>query len=142
MSNERASIFGSEDLDLSEFTAAPRPKADKEAIRAAAEQRGFNSREPEAAPPKPAPAPAAKRKAALTSKAPATTTPPPAEPLPEDWRPRRRPLRTGRNQQFNMKASAESIQRFYRITEEQGWVLGETLEHALDALQREIDAKK
>lgn len=135
MSNERASIFGSEDLDLSEFTAAPRPKADKAAIRAAAEQRGFNSREPEAAP-------ATKRKAAVTAKAPIATTPPAAEPLPEDWRPRRRPLRTGRNQQFNMKASAESIQRFYRITEEQGWVLGETLEHALDALQREIDAKK
>ncbi len=47
--------------------------------------------------------------------------------------------RTGRNIQFNVKASQETLDAFYAITDRQGWVLGETLEHALAALQRELD---
>jgi hypothetical protein len=38
-----------------------------------------------------------------------------------------------------VKASQETLDAFYAITDRQGWVLGETLEHALAALQRELD---
>jgi hypothetical protein len=46
--------------------------------------------------------------------------------------------RTGRNVQFNVKASQEAIDAFYRISDAQNWVLGETLERALAALEREL----
>jgi hypothetical protein len=46
--------------------------------------------------------------------------------------------RTGRNVQFNVKASQETIDAFYRISDAQKWVLGETLERALAALEREL----
>ncbi len=46
--------------------------------------------------------------------------------------------RTGRNVQFNVKASQETIDAFYAISDRRGWVLGETLEHALAALEREL----
>ncbi len=46
--------------------------------------------------------------------------------------------RTGRNVQFNVKASQETVDAFYAISDAKGWVLGETLEHALAALKREL----
>jgi hypothetical protein len=46
--------------------------------------------------------------------------------------------RTGRNVQFNVKASQETVDAFYAISDTKGWVLGETLEHALAALKREL----
>lgn len=46
--------------------------------------------------------------------------------------------RTGRNVQFNVKASQETVDAFYAISDSKGWVLGETLEHALAALKREL----
>jgi hypothetical protein len=51
--------------------------------------------------------------------------------------PRERPRRTyktGRNQQINFKATAATIERFYRIADEKKLPLCETLELALDAL--------
>lgn len=114
MTKPRANIFEAEgeDLDLSGFTpkAAPDPAAPPpDQVRAVAEAANFRSREA-AAPP--APAAPAKRE------------------------PRRH--RTGRNVQFNVKASKETIDAFYDISDRQKWVLGETLERALAALQREI----
>ena len=47
--------------------------------------------------------------------------------------PRRR--RTGRNTQINIKATPETIARLLAISDRNGWVLGETLEHALAALE-------
>lgn len=130
MSNERASLLPA-DLDLSEFTpaprATPRAKPDKLAIRKAAEARGFGSREPEqVAEPAPVPPSAVE-----------------IEPVPARATVRRRSRQriTGRNQQLNIKATEATITRFYDITDAQGWVLGETLEQALDALEREIVAK-
>ena len=61
-------------------------------------------------------------------------------PVPQKRAPRRH--RTGRNVQFNVKAAQETVDAFYRISDAKGWVLGETLEHALAALQRELDAGK
>jgi hypothetical protein len=52
--------------------------------------------------------------------------------------PRKRPLRTGRSVQFNLKASPETIELFRRISETQGWSLAVTLEQALNALDREL----
>lgn len=52
--------------------------------------------------------------------------------------PRRKPrvYRTGRNQQFNAKATPETIERFYKLANEKNVPLGELLRLALDALDR------
>ena len=55
--------------------------------------------------------------------------------------PRRKPriYRTGRNQQFNAKATPETIERFYKLANEKNVPLGELLRLALDALERAGD---
>ena len=58
---------------------------------------------------------------------------------PGPRKPRRH--RTGRNVQFNAKASQTTIDRFYALGDMKGWVLGYTLERAVDALERELKAK-
>jgi hypothetical protein len=62
---------------------------------------------------------------------------------PKSGASRRKPRvhRTGRNVQFNAKASQTTIDRFYALCEVKGWVLGYTLERAVDALERELKAK-
>jgi hypothetical protein len=61
---------------------------------------------------------------------------------PEKKRPKReaRLYRTGRNAQFNIKADPEIIDAFYAITDAEGWVLGETLQRAVEALKRELSS--
>lgn len=49
--------------------------------------------------------------------------------------PRRR-YTTGRNQQLNVKATAETVERFYRLADQQGVPLGELLDQALQALEK------
>ena len=63
------------------------------------------------------------------SRAPKITAPPPHPP-------RRR--RTGRNVQVNIKATQETIDRLTAISDAKGWAFGETLEHALAALQASL----
>lgn len=46
--------------------------------------------------------------------------------------------RTGRNMQFNIKASAETIERFTKLADQQGWVFGEAFEHAVAALENSL----
>jgi hypothetical protein len=56
-------------------------------------------------------------------------------------RPTRRPPRihrTGRTMQFNARTTSRTIEALYAIADQQGWLVGETLEHALAALQREL----
>lgn len=43
---------------------------------------------------------------------------------------------TGRNVQFNIKATQETIDRFTALADANGWVFGETLERAVDALEK------
>lgn len=43
--------------------------------------------------------------------------------------------RTGRNQQFNLKARRETIEAYCRIADAEGWGLGEALEHAVALLE-------
>jgi hypothetical protein len=111
---ERASIFDSgTDFDLSGFTPQKaKPAAPPERVKQVSEGASFKSREPAEAKP----------------------------PKALKREPRR--YRTGRNTQFNIKADPDIIEAFYRIADEQGWVLGETLERAVTALSSEIVSKK
>jgi hypothetical protein len=49
--------------------------------------------------------------------------------------------RTGRNVQFNIRATPEAIERFIAISDRQGWVFVETLDHALTALEQSLARK-
>jgi hypothetical protein len=40
--------------------------------------------------------------------------------------------------QFNVKAAQDTVDAFYEISDRNGWVLGETLEQALAALQETL----
>ena len=117
MPSSRASIFSDDDVDISGFAPKAGPDTSApppEEVRAVAEAARFRSREP------------------IT---------PTVVPAPAPKRPPRR-YRTGRNVQFNVKASQETVDAFYEISDSRGWVLGETLEHALEALQRELQSGK
>ena len=59
----------------------------------------------------------------------------PAVPLAKPSKPAARRHTTGRNQQLNVKATPETIARFYRLADERQVVLGELLEQALEALE-------
>lgn len=113
MAPERASAFEDEgDIDLSGFTPKTGARGvPAERVKAVAQQAKFRERD----------------------------VPPPATTLPagEGGRPPRR-YRTGRNRQINIKASDTTIEALYAIADAQGWVLGETLERALAALEREL----
>ena len=113
MANPRASIFETEDLDVSGFAPRTGPDASAplaEQVRAVAEAANFRSRESAAPTPN----------------------------LVEAPKRVQRRHRTGRNVQFNVKASQQTVDSFYAISDAKGWVLGQTLEHALAALRREI----
>jgi hypothetical protein len=116
MTKSRASIFEEpEALDVSGFApkAAPDINAPApEKLRAVAEAAHFSSREPKAP------------KAVVAAPRPA------------------RRYRTGRNVQLNLKASQETVDGFYALSDKNGWVLGETFERAVQALQRELSSKK
>jgi hypothetical protein len=110
MANPRASIFAEDDLDISGFS-------------------------PKEGPDRSAPMPEQVKAVAEAARFRSRESPVPAFPAPR--RPPRR-YRTGRNVQFNVKATQETVDAFYAISDSQGWVLGETMEHALAALQREL----
>lgn len=111
MSGKRASVFdGEEELDVSGFAPkeATPPTVRPDQVRAVSEAANFQSREP----PRVIPTGLPKRE------------------------PRRH--RTGRNIQLNIKARADVIEAFYRLADQKGWVLGETFERAVAALEREL----
>ena len=123
--SDRAKLFDDDDLDLSEFKPkeGARPSGpDPEKVRAVSEAAQFSSREPKAAKPKlPPSSPAAK-----------------AEPVPKR-EPRRH--RTGRTLQFNCRTTQECFNGMYEIADQQGWLVGETLERAYAALKRELEGE-
>ena len=55
---------------------------------------------------------------------------------PKEPRRKRRVYTTGRNQQFNTKAKAETIERIHKMADERNIPLCELLEQALDALEQ------
>jgi len=117
MSRERGSIFeDGDELDVSGFAPKSSPQPDAmpaERVRAVAEASRFPSREARVSTP---------------------TEPAPAKRLP-------RRHRTGRTQQFNARTTPETVEAFYGIADRQGWLVGETLEHALAALKRELEGQ-
>lgn len=56
----------------------------------------------------------------------------------KEQRRERRIYRTGRDAQFSCKAHPDVIARFYAISNEKDWVMGETLDRAVTALEREL----
>jgi hypothetical protein len=112
ISSERASVFDQgPEFDVSGFKprTAAKPAAQPEQVKAVSESASFVSRDPIRAP--------------LQAVTPVTREP--------------RRHRTGRNTQFNIKARAETIERFYALADRKGWVLGETFERAVAALERD-----
>jgi hypothetical protein len=113
MSKTRASIFGDDEtvtLDLGSFT--PKSVPDTKA-------------------------PPAEQVRAVAQAANFPSREPISKPAPKKARAARQ-YRTGRNVQFNVKALAETVDAFYAITDKEGWVLGYTLQRAVEALQREL----
>jgi hypothetical protein len=115
MPKKRASIFQENDgelLDVGSF--APKAALDTkgppaEQVRAVTEAAQFRSREAATAPK-----------------------------IDTQFKRAARRYRTGRNVQFNVKAMKETVDAFYDLSEAQGWVLGYTLQRAIEALQREL----
>jgi hypothetical protein len=125
MSTERASVFDhGPEIDISGFKprTAAKPAAQPEQVKAISETASFVSREPIRTPRQTA-APGPVARASQAQREPMTREP--------------RRHRTGRNIQLNIKARAETIERFYAISDRKGWVLGETFERAIAALERE-----
>lgn len=88
-------------------------------------------------PKKPTPEPQAEAVRAVSESASFTSR----EPIQSKKKTDRR-HRTGRNEQLNVKVTAKTLQLFYNITDTQNWVQGETIEKALEALQRELRLEK
>lgn len=57
-------------------------------------------------------------------------------PKPKEPRRKRRVYRTGRNQHLGIKATEETVERFYKACDERNAPSGELLRLALDALER------
>lgn len=128
MTQERASIFEDDELDLSAFTPKPahKPKPiNKDAIRTVAETRGFKSREPEAQRTAPAPAPQL-----VPAPQPVLVTRPPRRYV------------TGRNRQLNLKVTEGAADKFYALADANHWVLGEAFEMAIEALERQMQSSE
>ena len=110
MTRERASIFAGDDaLDLSGFA----PKSEPEPSEVSAELI---------------------RAVAEASRFPSRE----AKATPQVARRPPRIHRTGRTMQFNARTTPQTVDALYAIADRQGWLVGETLEHALAALQREL----
>ena len=116
MGRERAALGFSgpmADFDPAEWELPKRKaavaKQEPEQVKKVAEVSGFQSREPKKVAKRP-----------IEGKAASV---------------RRR--RSGRNAQFNLKAKPETIEAYCSIADAQGWVLGETLEKAVELLKRE-----
>jgi hypothetical protein len=61
------------------------------------------------------------------------------EPAKPPKQRQQRRYRTGRNIQLNTKVTMSTRDGFYEISDRCNWVLGETLERALQALRRELE---
>ena len=114
MANERLSVFqDAGDVDLSAF--APKPETRK-------------------------PQPAREKVRAVTEAAHF----PSREGTPADPMALKRPPRyhkTGRTAGLNCRVRPATLDKVYQIADEQGWLVGETVERAVQALERELQDK-
>ena len=65
-----------------------------------------------------------------------------ASRAPPSTRPPQRRHRTGRNAQLNLKVTPETLAQFTAIADREKWLLAETLEHALDALEKALARRR
>src|SRR6266478_4934344 len=111
MAQEHGDIFAGDDaLNLDRFKPKPAGTSDRpgpQDLRDIAERTKFVSREGKGSSPSPAP---------LLH---------------------RGPRRTGRTATVTLKTTPDCSNRFYALAQAQGWLVGETFERALDALERE-----
>ncbi|HEY2534471.1 MAG TPA: stability/partitioning determinant [Xanthobacteraceae bacterium] len=121
MTGKRLSIFGNtDDLDLSTFTPQPKsrkPKPPPEKVRAVSEAAKFPSREASAPDAEPATQPAGS----------------------ETVMRKPRYHKTGRTAQLNCRVMPATYERIYAIADQQGWLVGQTVEQAVAALVRELE---
>jgi len=69
---------------------------------------------------------------------------PSRQPVAKEAAPKQKPQRrymTGRNQQINIKATTDTIERLYRMADDLRVPLGEVLERAINALEIERSSK-
>jgi hypothetical protein len=120
MTGERLSVFNNtDDLDLSSFAPQPKsrkPKPAPEKVRAVAEAAKFPSRQ--------ASAPAAE---------PATK-----EADSETLVRKPRYHKTGRTAQLNCRIMPATFETVYALADQHRWLVGETVEKAIEALVREL----
>ena len=102
-------------LDLSEFQPKAVARPDREKTAEAAQKANFKSREP---------------KAVATPEVQSA----PAVVIPRDGRQRRR---TGRNAQINLKATAETIARFYKVADDNNLIYGDAFDKAVALLEKQ-----
>jgi hypothetical protein len=108
---DRVSIFeGGDDVDLTQF----KPKAGEATAK---------------------PDPEQVRAVSEAAHFPSRQIQPPAIPAPKRKTHHRK---TGRTAQLAVKVRPEYLDRLYATAESQKWLVGETVERALDALKREI----
>ena len=94
--------------------------------------------------PKPSSSPTPKIEKSGTRRAAAAAGFRSREPQPEPDRAGKTPVRrrrTGRNTQLNLKARPETIAAFCAVADLKGWGLGETLEYAVELLEREYKSR-
>lgn len=111
MAHDRLSVFedGDGDVDLSAF--APKPDSDK-------------------------PKPPMEQVRAVTEAA-RFRSREPVSSVPLKRSPRYH--KTGRTAQLNVRVMPASFEKVYAIADRQGWLIGETVERALEALERELE---
>ena len=95
--------------DLTEFQPKPKP-VQKAEIEKLAQENGFPSRQP--------------------------VRETPTKTVESKTERKGRRYTTGRNQQINIKATSETIERLYKIADEKNIPLGQVLDLALDAFER------
>ena len=114
MAQEHGDIFAEDNLDLNRFKPKPAGPSDRpgpEDLRGIAERTKFVSREGNG------------------------VAPPPVPLL------RRGPRRTGRTATVTLKTTPECSNRFYALAQAQGWLVGETFERALQALEQQLEGQ-
>jgi hypothetical protein len=60
-------------------------------------------------------------------------------PVPEPLQRKPRYHKTGRTAQLNCRVMPASFDKVYAIADQRGWLVGETVERAIEALERELD---
>jgi len=111
MGNERLSVFDdASDIDLTGFTP-----------------------EREARRPKPT-----KAKVRVVTEAAQFPSRQGTAPVSEPLKHRPRYHKTGRTAQLNVRIMPTVHDKVYEITDQQGWLVGETIERAIEALEREL----